>query len=339
MKNISFASDNNAGIHPDILKAIAAANHSYAPAYGNDDYTKRAEKKFSEHFGEDSQSFIVFNGTGANVTSFCAMCRPYEAVICSDKGHINVDECGAPEKITGSKLLTIPSNDGKVTIEGIQKYLHRANDPHHVKPRIVSITQTTEYGNVYTLDEIRRIADFSHENNMLLHMDGSRIANAAASLGVSLRAATRDVGVDVLSFGGTKNGLLLGEAVVFFKPELAENFLYIRKQNLQLASKMRFVAVQFETLLSNDLWLRNAQQANNMAALLARQLAAVPGINFTQPVESNAVFATMPLDLIQRLQEKFYFYVWKNNASEVRLMTSFETTEAEIEAFIEAVKA
>lgn len=339
MKNkTSFASDNYSGIHPDILKSIIEANHHHMPAYGSDDYTAKAISKFHEHFGEQCEVFFVFNGTGANVTSLCAMNKSYHAVICAEKAHIQVDECGAPEKISGSKLLLVPSVNGKMTVENIRRHLGRVGDQHHVQPRVVSISQTTELGTVYTPDEIRDIAEFSHQNNMFLHMDGARISNAAASLNVGLSAVSKDAGVDVLSFGGTKNGMMMGEAVVFFNHEIARDFQFIRKQNMQLASKMRFISAQFHALLSNQLWRDNARQANAMAKLLADKLAGIPDITITQKVQANAVFAIFPAHIIPLLQEKFYFYVWDEEKSEVRLMASFDTTEAEINEFVECVR-
>lgn len=339
MNKTSFASDNYAGIHPDILKAIAEANNKHVPAYGGDHYTARAIEKFHEQFGNDIEVYFVFNGTAANVTSILSLTRSYHAVICAAKAHIQMDECGAPEKITGAKLLLVPSVDGKITIDKMQTHLERVGDQHHVQPRVVSISQSTEFGTVYTPQEIKTIAEFAHKNKMFLHMDGARIGNAAASLDVTLRTITKDAGVDVLSFGGTKNGMMVGEAVVFFNRDLAKDFQFIRKQNMQLASKMRFISAQFHALLSNDLWLRNARHANKMARLLADKLAAIPGVNITQSVDANGIFAIFPRQHISRLQEKFHFYVWNEMTDEVRLMTSFDTTEDEINDFVEHIHA
>jgi threonine aldolase len=338
IKKISFASDNYSGIHTDILQAITDANQNYAPAYGSDDYTANAINKFHEHFGDDIEVYFVLNGTAANVTSLCAMNKSYHAVICSEKAHIQADECGAPEKISGSKLLLVETTDGKITVENMRKHLLRAGDQHHVQPRVISISQTTELGTVYTSDEIRRIADFAHQNKMFLHMDGARISNAAVSLNTELRAMTKEAGVDILSFGGTKNGMMIGEAVVFFNRDLADGFQFIRKQNMQLASKMRFISTQFHALLSNHLWWNNAKNANAMATLLADQLAVIPNIKITQKVQANAVFAILPKQSITELQEKFYFYVWDELKSEVRLMTSFNTTADEVNEFVKQVK-
>jgi|SRR5579885_1105063 threonine aldolase len=338
MNKTSFASDNYAGIHPDILKAIADANDGHVPAYGGDHYTARAIDKFHEQFGNDIEVYFVFNGTAANVTSLSALMRSYHAVICAEKAHIQVDECGAPEKNSGSKLLLVPTADGKITVDKILPHLERAGDQHHVQPRVISISQSTEYGTVYSPREIRTIADFAHDNNMFLHMDGARVSNAAAGLDLSLKAITKDAGVDVLSFGGTKNGLMIGEAVVFFNRELANGFQYIRKQSMQLASKMRFISAQFHALLSDDLWRRNASHANKMARLLADKLSTVQGVRITQQVQANGVFVIFPRQHISRLQEKFHFYVWNEERDEVRLMTSFNTTEDEIENFIRHIQ-
>lgn len=339
MNSKTFASDNYAGIHPDILQAIIDANKHHMPAYGSDDYTIKAVDKFKEHFGDDIDVFFVLNGTGANVTSLASINRSYHAVICAETAHIQVDECGAPEKFTGSKLLLVPTQDGKLSVDNIKRYLLRVGDQHHVQPRVISISQSTEYGTVYSPDEIKVIADFAHQENMFVHMDGARISNAAVSLNRELKAITKDLDVDVLSFGGTKNGLMIGEAVVFFNREFAKDFLYIRKQSMQLASKMRFVSAQFYALLSNDLWKRNASHANAMAKLLADKLSIIPGIKITQKVDANSIFAIVPKQYITQLQEKNYFYVWNEITSEIRLMTSFDTTESEVNEFADYMKA
>jgi threonine aldolase len=271
-----FASDNNAGVHPEILEAIVRANQGHVRAYGDDDYTRAAMAKFEEHFGSGIEVFFTFNGTGANVLGLQALNRPYHAILCSDYAHIYTDECGAPEKHTGCKLIPLPQQDGKITVEQVRHAYHGIGDQHHVQARVISITQSTEMGTVYQPEEIRALADFAHEREMFLHMDGARIANAAVSLGQDLRQATRDLGVDVLTFGGTKNGMMGGEAVVFFRPGLSQDFLFLRKQGMQLNSKMRFVAVQFEGLLTNDLWRRSAEHANRMARLLERELRKGP---------------------------------------------------------------
>lgn len=334
MSQKTFASDNYAGVHPEIMQAIIEVNQQHAPAYGNDDITRAAVKKFHQQFGDDTDVFFVFNGTAANVTSLAAMNKSYHAVICAESAHIQMDECGAPEKFTGCKLLVVPTQNGKLSVDNLTRYLQRTGDQHHVQPGAISISQTTEYGTVYTADEIKALADFAHAHHLYLHVDGARISNAAVALNLPLRAFTKDVGVDILSFGGTKNGMMMGEAVVFFNRKLAADFLYIRKQSMQLASKMRFISAQFHALLSNDLWKRNASHANAMAALLAEKLSQVPGIQITQPVQANAVFAKIPSQYIERLQEQFYFYVWNESMNEVRLMTSFDTMAEEVTAFV-----
>jgi threonine aldolase len=349
----SFASDNNAGIHPTILQAIANANADHVVGYGDDVYTQRAIAKFKEHLGEDIDVYFVFNGTGANVIALSAICQPYHAVICAETAHINVDECGAPEKFTGCKLIDVPTQDGKLTVDLIVPHIKDIGVEHHVQVRAVSITQTTELGTVYTPDEVRTIADFVHAQGLLLHMDGARISNAAAALGCGLREITRDCGVDVLSFGGTKNGLMLGEAVIFFpsSPLLlspagrgvasdarGEGVKFIRKQAMQLASKMRFIAAQFEALLSNDLWLHSARHANQMAQRLAAGAAHIPAIQLSRPVQANAVFAIVPQACIAPLQAHYFFYVWDEAANEVRWMTSFDTTDEDVENFLDVVQ-
>jgi threonine aldolase len=334
----SFASDNNAGVHPKILEAVAKANRGHVVAYGDDSYTAAAVAKFREHLGKKVEVFFVFGGTGANVLGLKAVTQPHHAVICADTAHINVDECGAPEKFTGCKLLTIATPDGKITVDQMKPFLHGVGFEHHVQPRVISISQSTEMGTVYTPKEIKTLAEFAHQHDMLLHMDGARIANATVSLQLKLRQLTADVGVDILSFGGAKNGMMYGEAVVFFDPKMARDFKYIRKQGMHLASKMRFISAQFEALLSNYLWLENAAHANRMARILARELSKVPKIRITQPVEANGVFAIVPKEYVPVLQQKYFFYVWNEETSEARFMTSFDTTEGDIKEFIALVR-
>ncbi len=333
----SFASDNNAGIHPDVLKAIAAANHGHAVGYGDDPYTSAAVRKFKEHFGPDIEVFIVFNGTAANCLSLKALADSYHAVICTEAAHIYTDECGAPEKFTGCKLIPIPTTDGKLTVESVRRAYHGIGDQHHVQPRVISITQATEMGTVYKTREIKALARFAHDRGMFLHVDGARIANAAVALGVNLRQATRDVGVDVLSFGGTKNGLMGAEAVVFFDQKLSRNFPFLRKQGMQLASKMRFISAQLDTLLSNDLWRNNARHSNRMAKLLEREVRRIPQVRIVYKVEANGVFAQIPRHAIARLQKRYFFYVWNEEESVVRWMCSFDTTEVDVREFAKFV--
>jgi threonine aldolase len=340
----SFASDNNAGVHPEILKAIADTNLGHTVGYGDDPYTDAARAKFHEHFGDDAQIFIVFNGTAANCLSLKALTHSYDAVICSEGAHIYVDECGAPERLTGCKLIPIAAPDGKLTVEGVKRVYHGVGDQHHVQPRVISITQATEVGTVYTQQEIKALADFAHEHKMFLHMDGARIANAAVSLGLTLRQITRDVGVDVLSFGGTKNGAMGAEAVVFFDQNLsyarnlAGDFRFLRKQGMQLASKMRFISAQLNALLSNDLWKKNAEHSNAMAKILEQELRKIPQIKIMHPVQANGVFVQIPRPAISRIRERYFFYDWNEENSIVRWMCSFDTTEEDVKSFVAFIK-
>jgi threonine aldolase len=338
-----FASDNFSGAHPEVLGAIARANEGHAVAYGGDPWTERAAGLFRHHFGEDARTFLVFNGTAANVLCLRAAARPGAAVICSETAHMNVDECGAPERLAGVKLLTLSTGDGKLTPDAAGKRITRIGDQHAVQPRLVSISQATELGTRYTPQETQALADLCHERGMLLHVDGARLANAAAGLGTSLGALTAEVGVDLLSFGGTKNGLLCGDAAVILRPELAEGFEYLRKQSGQLASKMRFLAAQFEALLGEgDLWLRNAEHANAMAQRLRAAVDGVPGVEVTQPTEANAVFARLPRAAIERLRSELPgeipFYIWDGRTGEVRWMCSWDTTEDDVDRFAAAVR-
>jgi threonine aldolase len=333
----SFASDNNASIHPEILKAIFNANQGHVVGYGDDPYTNSAVRKFQQHFGSDVDVFIVFNGTAANSLSLKALTDSYHAVICAEEAHIYTDECGAPEKFTGCKLIPIPTTEGKLTVEAVRRVHHGIGDEHHVQPRVISITQATETGTVYKPNEIQALARFAHEHQMFLHMDGARIANAAASLRQTLRQATRDLGVDVLSFGGTKNGAMGAEAVVFFDRKLSEDFKYRRKQGMQLASKMRFISAQLDALLSNDLWLANAQHSNRMAKLLEKEVRKIPGVKLVYKVEANGVFAKIPRSAIAKLRKRYFFYVWNEEQSVVRWMCSFDTTEKDVREFTKFV--
>jgi len=334
----SFASDNNAGVHSEVLDAIARANEGHVIAYGDDTHTRSAIKKFEEHFGPDIDVFFTFNGTGANVLGLQALNRPYHAVLCSDYAHIYTDECGAPEKHTGCKLIPLPHHNGTISLDSVRHAYHGIGDQHHVQARVISITQSTEMGTVYQPQEIQALARFAHEHEMFLHMDGARIANAAVTLGQTLRQATRDLGVDVLSFGGTKNGIMGGEAVVFFNRRHSPDFLYLRKQGMQLASKMRFIAAQFEALLANDLWRRSAEHANRMARLLEREIACIPGVKIVWKVEANGVFAQIPAHAIARIKERYFFYMWDDAQSMVRWMCSWDTTEADVKQFVDFVR-
>ena len=333
----NFASDNNAGVHPEILEAIARANQGHVVAYGDDPHTRSSIKKFEDRFGPEIEVFFTFNGTGANVLSLQALNRPYHAVLCSEYAHIYTDECGAPEKHTGCKLIPLPHDDGKITLDSVRHAYHGIGDQHHVQARVISITQSTEMGTVYQPDEIKALAGFAHDHGMFLHMDGARIANAAATLGQSLRQATRDLGVDVLSFGGTKNGIMGGEAVVFFNRQLGKDFLYLRKQGMQLASKMRFIAAQFEALLTNDLWRRSAEHANRMARLLEKEISLIPSVKVIWQVQANGVFAQIPRHAVEKIKEKYFFYMWIEEECIVRWMCSFDTTAEDIKDFAQVV--
>ena len=334
----SFASDNNAGVHPAVLRAISAVNQGHAVGYGDDSCTQRTVRLFEKHFGRGTRAFPVFNGTAANVLSLSALTSPYHAVICGEGAHINVDECGAPEKFTGCKLISVPTSAGKLTVELVQRVYHGIGVQHHVQPHVISITQATEVGTVYQPAEVKALADFAHELGMSLHMDGARLANACASLGLDLRQATRDLGVDILSFGATKNGAMGAEAVVFFDTKLAANFRFLRKQGMQLASKMRFLSAQFEALLENGLWRKNAQHSNRMAKLLEKELRGIPQVRVVYPVEANGVFAQIPRKAIARLQKHYFFYVWDEAQSVVRWMCSFDTTAEDVTQFAGLVR-
>lgn len=335
-----FASDNYSGIHPEVLAAIAAANDGHQIAYGEDAYTERLQEVFAGHFGEGVQAFPVFNGTGANVTGLQSMLPRWGAVISASTAHINVDEGGAPERIGGFKLLTVPAEDGKLTPELVDREAWGWGDEHRAQPLVVSITQSTELGTLYTADEIRALADHAHERGMKLHLDGARLSNAAASLDLPLGAFTRDAGVDVLSFGGTKNGAMLGEAVVVLNPEASDGLIYGRKYNMQLASKMRFVSAQLIALLEGDLWLRNARHSNAMAQRLRGRVeegladGSIRGVEFTQQTQANGVFAILPEGVADRLRESFRFYDWDASRREVRWMCSFDTQESDVDAFV-----
>ncbi len=333
-----FASDNAAGIHPAVLDAIVAANAGHAFGYGHDEWTRRVERRFREHFGSQARAYLVWGGTAANVLSLRASCRPWHAAICAAIAHMNVDEAGAPEAIAGVKLLPVVASHGKLTAELVERAIVRVGDEHAVQPRVVSISQSTELGTVYSVEETRALAELAHDRGLLLHVDGARLSNAAAALGVSLRAISTDAGVDLLSFGGTKNGLLGAEAVVLLADHVGDGFQYLRKQSLQLASKMRFLAAQLDALLSDDLWLELASRANAMASRLAAAVGDLPGVTITHPVESNAVFARVPRDAIRPLLDRFQFYVWDEHAAEVRWMCSWDTSEDDVDALARSVE-
>jgi threonine aldolase len=333
-----FASDNYAGIHPEVLAAIAAANDGHQVAYGDDVYTARLQEVMAEHFGAGVEAFPVFNGTGANVIGLQSMLPRWGAVICAQTAHINTDENAAPERVAGLKLLTVPTPDGKLTPELIDREAWGWGDEHRAQPLAVSITQTTELGTAYTAAEVRAIADHVHERGMTLHMDGARVSNAAAYLRKPLREFTTDAGVDLLSFGGTKNGLIFGDVIVVLNPAACEGLTYLRKLNMALASKMRFVSAQVIAILTDDLYLRSASHANAMATRLRAAVEGLPCVTITQQTQSNAVFAILPPGVADRLRERFRFYDWDPITGEVRWMCAFDTTEADVDAFAAALR-
>jgi threonine aldolase len=333
-----FASDNHAGVHAEVMDAVVAANEGHAAAYGGDPWTARASERFREHFGPAARAFPVFNGTAANVLGLLALTQPWQAVVCARTAHLHVDECGAPER-AGRKLLTVETPDGRLTPELIEPLLVRIGDEHVIQPRVVSIAQSTELGTVYPPEAVAALADWAHGHGMLLHVDGARLCNAAAGLGVPLRALTTDAGVDALSFGGTKIGLMGAEAVVLLRDDLPDGFKYLRKQSMQLASKMRYISAQLDALLGGELWRRAAEHANAMARRLADAVRDAPGVTITQPVEANGVFAILPPAVTARLQEDWPFYVWDDGTGEVRWMTAWDTLPEDVDAFTAQVRA
>jgi len=333
-----FASDNNAGVHPDILNELLSVNAGHVIGYGSDVYTEHAMDVFKDQFGSSVETFFVFTGTAANVLSISGITRSWHSVITAFTAHLEQDECGAPEKYTGCKILTVDTLDGKINCELLEKHMHGFNFEHHSQPKVISITQSTEMGTVYNVPEIKEIAEFAHSKGMLLHMDGARIANAAVSLSLPFRAFTVDAGVDLLSFGGTKNGMMFGESICFLSSGLSGDFKYIRKQGMQLASKMRFISAQFIAYFRNDLWKSCATHSNAMAKILADKLHHLKTIKITQAVQSNGVFIIMPSEVAERMQSHYFFYPWDEKRSEYRLMTSWDTTEADIEDFVDLLR-
>jgi len=333
-----FGSDNHSGVSPEVIDTIIRVNSEHALAYGDDEYCKAAERIFKKHFGEHARVFFAFNGTGCNTLCLDAMMRSHEAVVCASTAHINVDECGAPQRIIGCRLLTVETPDGKLTPELVKTQLHGFGFEHHSQPKVVSITQPTELGTLYSIEEIKALADFAHSYNMYLHIDGARLANAAVALNTSFSAMTTDLGVDAVSFGGTKNGLMMGEAVLLLNPELAPDFKYRRKQAMQLCSKMRFIAAQFEAYFENELWKRNATHSNRMAQLLYNKVKDVDGVEVVYPVQANGVFARLPRKVWKELQQHCFFYDWDEDDNVVRWMCSFDTTEQDIDSFVAKLK-
>lgn len=333
-----FASDNNAGVLPQILEAVNICNQGHVVGYGADIYTEQAKKLFKEQLGPDTEVFFVFTGTAANVLGLTSVVRSWNSLIAAETAHLEQDECGAPEKFIGCKVLTVATPDGKLTVDHIQKHLHGFDFEHHAQPKVISITQASEMGTVYSVAEIKTIAEFVHSKSLLLHMDGARLANAAVSLGLPFKAFTTDAGVDILSFGGTKNGMMMGEAICFLKPGLSSDFKYIRKQGMQLASKMRFISAQYIAYFTDDLWKKSASHSNRMAALLAEKLRTVDGIRITQKVDSNGVFVIIPHSVAEKVRTEYFFYPWNETISEYRLMTSWDTTEEDICEFSSLLK-
>ncbi len=334
----SFASDNNSGVHPLVLEAVIKANDNHAVGYGDDPWTEAATAKIKEVFGDEASPFFVFNGTGANSVALQAVTRPFNSILCAETAHINVDECGAPARMTGCAVVSIATRNGKLTPELIRPHLHNFGFCHHSQPKVVYISQVSELGTVYTIEEVKAIADLLHSYNMYLHMDGARLANACVYLNCSMKEVTVDAGVDILSFGGTKNGMMMGEAVISFHPEITENLQYYRKQSAQLASKLRYLSCQFIPYLENNLWQENAQKANHMALKLVDVLKQYPQIKFTQKIESNQLFFTIPAEQRKKLQEKYFFYMWNEGADEARLVTSWDTSDEDIAAIGQTLK-
>jgi threonine aldolase len=330
-----FASDNNSGVHPKVMLELNIVNKGHVVGYGDDLYSGVARKLFQEHFGENAEVFFVFNGTAANIMCLSAVNRSWNAILSAYTAHIEQDECGAPEKNIGCKVLTVDTPDGKLKPEYLAKHMHGFGFEHHSQPGTISISQPTEMGTLYSVEEIKALADFAHSNGMLLHMDGARLANAAVALSLPFKAFTTDAGVDVLSFGGTKNGMMYGEAVVFLLPGLSEGFKYIRKQSMQLASKMRFISAQYIAYLRDEVWKECATHSNIMAEKLEKSLRSINGLRITQKVDANAIFIIMPRKVAQELRKEYFFYPWDEAADEYRLMTSWDTTEEDIEIFSE----
>lgn len=333
----AFASDNYSGIHPEVLEAITYYNQFHEISYGNDTITAKANQLFEQHFGK-VKVLYTFNGTGANVIALKCAVLPFQAVVCTSSAHIHVDECGAPVQSIGCSLIPLPAADGKLTPEMIAPSLKSIGNVHNNQPKLISISQSTELGTVYTIEELKALCDFAHANDMYVHLDGARISNAVEALGVSLKEATVDCGIDIMSFGGTKNGLMMGEAILIFNEELKKHADFYQKQSAQLFSKNRYIAAQFIALLSNDLWKRMAGHANAMARKLADEVSRIPGVRVVRPVDANAVFAIIPERAIEALQKDYPFYIWDEKTLELRWMCSFDTSEEDIKGFTQALK-
>ncbi|WP_374035685.1 low specificity L-threonine aldolase [Bdellovibrio bacteriovorus] len=333
-----FGSDNHAGVHPRILQSILDANIEHAPAYGTDEWTERAVAEFKNQFGKEAQVFFVFNGTAANVTALRALARPWQSVFCSDVAHINVDECGSPEFLSGCKLLPLPSHNGKISVDELEKAFIRRGDQHFSQTQVLSLTQPTELGTTYSVDEMKSLIAWAKLKKLLVHIDGARLSNAALYLKKTLKEITTDLGVDAVSFGGTKNGLMMGEAVVILNKDLAQDFKYIRKQSAQLPSKTRFIACQFEAYFKDGLWQQIAEHSHHMALYLYEQCKDLAGVTVREVPQSNAVFATLPSHWVKPLREHYFFYVWDENTFECRWMTSWDTQKSDIDGFVALLK-
>jgi len=334
----SFASDNNSGIHPQIMQAIVDANKDHAVGYGDDEWTGKADAVFRQLFGDDVQPYYVFNGTGSNATALQALTRSYYSIVCANTAHIYTDECGAAAKATAAVLNPVATPDGKLTPELIAQELHGLGVQHHSQPRVVSIAQSTEMGTVYTIEELKALCDFAHSHHLYVHIDGSRLANASAHLGVGLRELSRDCGADILSLGGTKNGMMMGEALIAFHPEWNEKLMYYRKQSAQLYSKMRYLSAQYIAYFQDGLWLQNATHSNAMAEYLAGKIQNLPGVRLTQKVEVNSLYLILPQEAIRQLLEHYFFYMWNENTNEIRLVCSWDTAKSEVDAFAGRLK-
>ena len=326
-----FGSDNHSGVHPTLLQAITEANLGHVPAYGTCEYSRRAKEIIRGHFGQNAAIFWTLTGTASNVLCLDALTQPYQAILCTEHSHLNVDECGAPERWTGCKLLPCRTTNGKLTEESLLPYLIRGGDQHYAQPRVLSITQPTEVGTLYSIEELRTLIDFAKSKGLLIHMDGARLSNAVAALGCTFKEMTTDLGVDAVSLGGSKGGFLLGEAVIFPQGDPTKNFAYIRKQALQLPSKARFIAVQFERYFGTTLWHDIASHTLSMAKTLEDALNNLPEVHISYPVQSNAVFAQIPKAWVKPAREHYFFYVWEPSKTEIRLMTSFDTQPTDIQ--------
>jgi len=328
-----FASDNNSGVHPAVIEELVSVNRGHVVGYGGDPFTEKAYTMLRKELGSEAEIFFVFTGTAANVLGLAGAARSWNSVLTASTAHIEGDECGAPEKFAGCKVLTVDTPDGKIRPELLKRHMHGFDFEHHSQPAVISISQATEMGTVYTVDEIKALAGYAHSYNMLLHMDGARLANAAVSLGLPFRAFTTDAGVDILSFGGTKNGMMYGEAVCFLRPGIISGFKFLRKQGMQLASKMRFIAAQYIAYLTDDLWKECAAHSNTMAKELEKRLREIGGVTITQKVESNGIFIIMPPEVAERISKEYFFYSWNEQLSEYRLMTSWDTTSDDVNQF------